>query len=175
MYLIHFFFFFQAEDGIRDYKVTGVQTCALPISSPERWRRGPRRYRRSRWRRRRRGAAAPSFLLLAGGGARVLGAFQRRALHLARVHGRERGVVELPRANADHPLDGLHENLAVAHFARAGRREDGFDARLDEGLGAHHLDLHLLVELHDDGGAAVLPEDLLLAAVAAHAAERDAG
>src|SRR2546426_4138463 len=28
-------FFFQAEDGIRDYKVTGVQTCALPI-----WLRG---------------------------------------------------------------------------------------------------------------------------------------
>src|SRR5256885_11802017 len=29
------FFFFQAEDGIRDYKVTGVQTCALPISGVE--------------------------------------------------------------------------------------------------------------------------------------------
>src|SRR5205807_2955788 len=29
------FFFFQAEDGIRDYKVTGVQTCALPISKTE--------------------------------------------------------------------------------------------------------------------------------------------
>src|SRR6266498_5735237 len=28
-----FFFFFQAEDGIRDADVTGVQTCALPISS----------------------------------------------------------------------------------------------------------------------------------------------
>src|SRR5437762_4881255 len=27
-----FFFFFQAEDGIRDTSVTGVQTCALPIS-----------------------------------------------------------------------------------------------------------------------------------------------
>ena len=26
-------FFFQAEDGIRDYDVTGVQTCALPIFS----------------------------------------------------------------------------------------------------------------------------------------------
>src|SRR6266487_5830307 len=26
------FFFFQAEDGIRDGRVTGVQTCALPIS-----------------------------------------------------------------------------------------------------------------------------------------------
>src|SRR2546430_2229928 len=28
-----FFFFFQAEDGIRDLTVTGVQTCALPISA----------------------------------------------------------------------------------------------------------------------------------------------
>src|SRR5437868_10542258 len=28
-----FFFFFQAEDGIRDRNVTGVQTCALPISA----------------------------------------------------------------------------------------------------------------------------------------------
>src|SRR2546422_4019057 len=27
------FFFFQAEDGIRDVAVTGVQTCALPIAS----------------------------------------------------------------------------------------------------------------------------------------------
>src|SRR5256885_1930654 len=31
MSFVLFFFFFQAEDGIRDYKVTGVQTCALPI------------------------------------------------------------------------------------------------------------------------------------------------
>src|SRR5207247_7764460 len=29
--LVFFFFFFQAEDGIRDPLVTGVQTCALPI------------------------------------------------------------------------------------------------------------------------------------------------
>src|ERR1039457_908621 len=28
---VYYLFFFQAEDGIRDYKVTGVQTCALPI------------------------------------------------------------------------------------------------------------------------------------------------
>src|SRR2546430_3814041 len=28
------FFFFQAEDGIRDLTVTGVQTCALPIFAP---------------------------------------------------------------------------------------------------------------------------------------------
>src|SRR2546427_6028072 len=31
MLCIFFFFFFQAEDGIRDLTVTGVQTCALPI------------------------------------------------------------------------------------------------------------------------------------------------
>src|SRR5256885_3430469 len=46
------FFFFQAEDGIRDYKVTGVQTCALPIcmnpntldhSAPSLFKRRPSR------------------------------------------------------------------------------------------------------------------------------------
>src|SRR5205807_7162505 len=47
---VFFFFFFQAEDGIRDYKVTGVQTCALPIYG----RRGPtasrsRRRRAAQW------------------------------------------------------------------------------------------------------------------------------
>src|SRR5206468_6293409 len=41
------FFFFQAEDGIRDLIVTGVQTCALPISrqgggqEPSQWRPQP--------------------------------------------------------------------------------------------------------------------------------------
>src|SRR5690606_39346626 len=36
------FFFFQAEDGIRDFHVTGVQTCALPISGRwPRWRPTP--------------------------------------------------------------------------------------------------------------------------------------
>src|SRR2546429_6071907 len=38
-----FFFFFQAEDGIRDVAVTGVQTCALPISRVRKlFRRKPR-------------------------------------------------------------------------------------------------------------------------------------
>src|SRR5690349_23625888 len=36
-----FFFFFQAEDGIRDLYVTGVQTCALPISARTRSPAGP--------------------------------------------------------------------------------------------------------------------------------------
>src|SRR6266566_8131897 len=34
------FFFFQAEDGIRDYKVTGVQTCALPIFRAQKLKSG---------------------------------------------------------------------------------------------------------------------------------------
>src|SRR2546429_4128315 len=50
------FFFFQAEDGIRDVAVTGVQTCALPISS----RRGAPAAGRPRVRAgRARRAAAP--------------------------------------------------------------------------------------------------------------------
>src|SRR4030066_2147881 len=39
-----FFFFFQAEDGIRDSSVTGVQTCALPI-----WAFSDEVLRRLRW------------------------------------------------------------------------------------------------------------------------------
>src|SRR2546429_6114842 len=35
MLMVLFFFFFQAEDGIRDVAVTGVQTCALPIGASE--------------------------------------------------------------------------------------------------------------------------------------------
>src|SRR5438105_9110987 len=56
-----FFFFFQAEDGIRDPLVTGVQTCALPIwpgpHPPPRC--APRPGRRSRRQRR----AAPRFIV----------------------------------------------------------------------------------------------------------------
>src|SRR5438445_13821316 len=47
------YFFFQAEDGIRDIGVTGVQTCALPISAgnPPSARRARRISRRARPRR----------------------------------------------------------------------------------------------------------------------------
>src|SRR5690348_17921727 len=40
-FFLFFFFFFQAEDGIRDGRVTGVQTCALPICHTERPARTP--------------------------------------------------------------------------------------------------------------------------------------
>src|SRR2546425_6482407 len=61
-----FFFFFQAEDGIRDKLVTGVQTCALPIypeSVP----------------RRRRGEQAPQPLPFLGGGCWAAGRFGARS------------------------------------------------------------------------------------------------
>src|SRR2546429_4629797 len=47
-------FFFQAEDGIRDVAVTGVQTCALPI-----WRAPRPGFRESRHPRHNAGASAP--------------------------------------------------------------------------------------------------------------------
>src|SRR5690606_40760177 len=51
-------FFFQAEDGIRDFHVTGVQTCALPISAAaERFAAGDRRVRGRRDRAGGRGDA----------------------------------------------------------------------------------------------------------------------
>src|SRR5438445_6206224 len=58
--LVCLFFFFQAEDGIRDIGVTGVQTCALPISG----RRGARDRGAARrvalWRRDRAAAVVPA-------------------------------------------------------------------------------------------------------------------
>src|SRR2546430_13597293 len=67
--MVVFFFFFQAEDGIRDLTVTGVQTCALPICGPGggpgdhpagRLREGRRRDRGRRPARPRDGAARPA-------------------------------------------------------------------------------------------------------------------
>src|SRR5690554_7688247 len=59
IWLFYFFFFFQAEDGIRDADVTGVQTCALPISRwPAPARRPGNRPPRLAARRQRRGRTA---------------------------------------------------------------------------------------------------------------------
>src|SRR2546427_7229421 len=54
IYYFLFFFFFQAEDGIRDLTVTGVQTCALPISWLRRSGRAP-----ACWPARRRAGRRP--------------------------------------------------------------------------------------------------------------------
>src|SRR5256714_3187041 len=62
-FVSYYFFFFQAEDGIRDKLVTGVQTCALPIWArgrpPRGRRRPPGRRPGGRPRRRARGSRPP--------------------------------------------------------------------------------------------------------------------
>src|SRR5256884_3484853 len=68
-----FFFFFQAEDGIRDVAVTGVQTCALPISG---CREFARQFLEAHSERRHSGAA---------GGAPFLGAPRRHHGAFARA------------------------------------------------------------------------------------------
>src|SRR5256885_11279419 len=79
-------FFFQAEDGIRDYKVTGVQTCALPICGRQRvplrhhGRRRDPSPRRAGEEERRLPQVAP----LAGPRARVGGSLCRAAPQLDR-------------------------------------------------------------------------------------------
>src|SRR5215467_13703606 len=66
--MVSFFFFFQAEDGIRDYKVTGVQTCALPI-----WKKIARRaWRISENSRSMSGGGGESFFV---GGSALPGTF----------------------------------------------------------------------------------------------------
>src|SRR5437660_5617763 len=70
-FLLFFFFFFQAEDGIRDGHVTGVQTCALPISACSRNAgRRPRSSRRACSRPSCRRSAGSSCTGATGGAAR---------------------------------------------------------------------------------------------------------
>src|SRR5438093_105535 len=84
--LVFVFFFFQAEDGIRDWSVTGVQTCALPIYQLGRsWVRG--RARRGVACRDSRGACAGVRVM---GPAPAAGTRRERAPGSAR-RGRSRG------------------------------------------------------------------------------------
>src|SRR2546430_10332293 len=84
------FFFFQAEDGIRDFTVTGVQTCALPICRRRSAHRSgldelaePRRV----WRIERRSPGR-------GGADAAPGSFRRGVLR--RAPARHASVPELP-------------------------------------------------------------------------------
>src|SRR5256885_5443909 len=99
--LVFFFFFFQAEDGIRDYKVTGVQTCALPISLPA--QRG-RFYRGTVQHRQLRAAHTP-----------VRAAMRSRA---RRAHLDRRGLPPVPESS---PAGGA---AALAHAVRAAAAGD---------------------------------------------------
>src|SRR6266550_5468291 len=95
-----FFFFFQAEDGIRVVAVTGVQTCALPIFAAEVAGKGARlavfpeafvpAYPSSRWAKALAGwaeeGAKEAFALLAREAVEIPGPAERRLGELAREH-----------------------------------------------------------------------------------------
>src|SRR5690606_40987025 len=72
-------FFFHAEDGIRDFHVTGVQTCALPIS--------PRRVATSPWRSRWASACSRSSARASRSGPSSSRSEERRVGKESRVSG----------------------------------------------------------------------------------------
>src|SRR3989475_6363984 len=122
MWLFVFFFFFQAEDGIRDLTVTGVQTCALPISaSGGRDRRGSGT--RAPGRARRRGAAAARAAL--GGGS------PGAAYRADRARGAPRSAAGPPRHPARAHAGDLSRRRRTQRAARSGegRRADRPPAR----------------------------------------------
>src|SRR5258706_10759408 len=91
------YFFFQAEDGIRDWSVTGVQTCALPIL---RRRRGAADHGARDGRARgadRRAGRAPAARAAGGGARRRRGARLRGAAATARPD--RKSVVEGKRVD----------------------------------------------------------------------------
>src|SRR6266498_4477271 len=105
-YVLCLFFFFQAEDGIRDADVTGVQTCALPISP------APGSRRRARAQRRRCSGRSP-----AGAGDR-----HDRPLGLSPSVALEAAAVQRARSGIRPP--------ASAFPARAAGREGPSGGRL---------------------------------------------
>src|SRR5207245_4223338 len=110
-----FFFFFQAEDGIRDATVTGVQTCALPISTVEQHAAESREVGGRREHPRVAGdtpeqARAPIVRLALEQVA--VGVVRRRHAALHGVAGAERRVAQVERAE-EHALEVAVEALAA--------------------------------------------------------------
>src|SRR5207244_5947393 len=121
------FFFFQAEDGIRDDLVTGVQTCALPIYSP-------RALRASGYR--------PFIELLranmpAGGALRM-----DHVMALSRLYWIPRGAKPDRGGYVHYPVDDLLALLAAESSARK-------CVVIGEDLGTVSADLR--AKLHDAG------------------------
>src|SRR5438445_4054157 len=140
-FLFFFFFFFQAEDGIRDIGVTGVQTCALPISTASACSQLPvprihpaARPVRPRDRQLAAGAGGRG---LGRGGALLRGEPHRPAHHgeegraAARAHDRQRArdghAARRHRARRGGPRARRVDRVGTAHRAgRAVRRRDPF-------------------------------------------------
>src|SRR5690606_6107009 len=126
-------FFFQAEDGIRDFHVTGVQTCALPISFPQARARGGDagddarpRGRHQPPRRRVQGARLPHAPAARRRGAALLGRPDRaagRAGHEGRAgHGQ---ALPLRRGRGAAPVAGRARGAGGLRDPRGGDAGSG--------------------------------------------------
>src|SRR5437762_6226390 len=134
-----FFFFFQAEDGIRDTSVTGVQTCALPISRSSARRNfacnfpaahaGPRAARRAR-----RVARGPRLHHAARAARGALG--KRRAGH--RLHGNRLVAWEAALAKCQGSPPRAREGPGTRHPRfECPLLPDQSTARISHRLGGH--------------------------------------
>src|SRR2546426_1017204 len=102
------------------------------------------------------------------------GLLQGLALYRVGGHGRDRSGVHFAGADPDYSRKRLDEDLAVTHLTGACGRDDRLDGRLHERLRNGHFETHLLAKFEHDGGAAVMLQQLPLAAVATHTTDRDA-
>src|SRR2546426_11091328 len=125
-----YFFFFQAEDGIRDYKVTGVQTCALPISF------ATRAGARGEGARARIRALPDPLRAAAAEGGHDVG---RRAADARDRPGTDDGAAPDPagRALARARAEVRHADLRQAHGDEA-RRVHAYAGRAERGARARH-------------------------------------
>src|SRR3989440_7079409 len=112
---LFFVFFFQAEDGIRDLIVTGVQTCALPISTaqpPAAWTAKP-----------------------LPGSAKLLGEALRERMTVPAEMGRGlRALMRAPRKAVSQVMDGL---ASVGATAIAGINAPAPDSPFNVDIGPH--------------------------------------
>src|SRR5260370_16030930 len=173
------FFFFQAEDGIRDSSVTGVQTCALPIStracrSPPRFARyarvvlpgrpgsarGPlaRPHRHARHRDDPRGAPGPCAALRGGKGAPAMRLRTVRTLTLTMV-----GVATMVAiASAQVPIRvrGAIAKVSGQTLTIASRDNSSVEVRLADTVGVTAVVTAALSDIKTGAfvGAAALPQ-----------------
>src|SRR5260370_17156044 len=141
------FFFFQAEDGIRDSSVTGVQTCALPISGRRRIPRHrhdarlPFECRRLRSPRRHQPPALPYGYPQTGNRARIL--HRVRRILRARTGAPRRILRGRPRRRyagrglRHHAWPDFHSQRCHALRRLPGKAADGIQAALLENSLSH--------------------------------------
>src|SRR6187401_2057678 len=93
---------------------------------------------------------------------------------LDRVNRRHRVLIFFARTDSDDLFDRQHHDLAVSDFAGVCAQKDGVDRRFHEVIRHADLEPHLFRERHLHAGTAVVLDLLDLAAVALHAADREA-